>query len=98
MFIVCQFVLHDYQGESFGALFLSCYQDSKEVCLSDDSSGENTVQCKKSGACIEMQFLSVVAGILQTWAHLFLPRCDAPTVIDFGPIAPKVSMAIRVKV
>ena len=26
---------------------------------------------------------------------MFLPRCDIPTVIDLGPIAPKVSMAIE---
>ena len=42
------------EGESFGALFLSYFQDSnyylKEVYLSDDSSGKNTVQCTKSGA------------------------------------------------
>ena len=38
--------------------------------------------------CIEMQFLS-----LQTWA--FCPDADIPTVMDLGPIAPKVSMAIE---
>ena len=45
------------------------------VYLSDDSSGKTQYNVQSQVPllpCIEMQ-LSVVAGILQTWAHLFLP-------------------------
>ena len=57
------------EGKALEPFFLSYFQDSNTSL-----SGKNNVQSQVPLLpCIEMQFLSVVAGILQTWAHLFLP-------------------------